>query len=387
MSTDDSSLNNEKIISGRMVTNVLTSEVALTESNQENSCSGEDINSKKEKKKIRNLADFISYIYSRKGQKVSLKPKVAKAICSNSRIPNEIREDLLSMAEGDFFLVVPRQLLFLRNHEEFAGYVIVKDFLLEFVTAVLRRHPLFKADVVRDIFLGNPSPEGIINALVRVASPDTSKVLRDTDGELLKPKMIEALRKNATYCFSLWLYETQEHVSFEQLCRWLNTSLWLPEAAKIKDDYAKLRELTEIQALSGVGLVCNTFLEEAEAKYLFAERAQREKALALEEIKRKELLSIQLRADLSAKDEEVFALQRKIEELNKQHQDALAHSLDDNESLRANMLRHLKADAELLSDGLHALRRKEPLIHVMDDHAERVLESLRVEITRLSEGV
>jgi len=342
---------------------------------------------KKEKKEIRNLADFISYVYSRKGQKASLKPKVAKAICSNSRIPNEIREGLLSMAEEDFLLVVPRQLLFLRNHEEFSGYVIVRDCLLEFVTTVLRRHPLFKADAVQSVFLGKPNPEQIINALVRVASPDASQVLSDTDGELLKPKMIEALRKNATYCFSLWLYETQAHVSFVQLCRWLNTSLWLPEAAKIKDDCTKLSELTEIQALSGVGLVCNIFLEEAETEHLFAERAQREKALALEEIKRKELLSTQLRADLSAKDKEVLALQSKIEMLNKQHQDVLAHSLDDNESLRANTLRHLKADAELLSDGLHALRRKEPLIRVMDDHAERVLESLRVEITRLSEGV
>ena len=39
-----------------------------------------------------------------------------------------------------------------------------------------------------------------------------------------------------------------------------------------------------------------------------------------------------------------------------------------------------------MEEGLHALRRNPPKIHVMDDHAERVLDGLYMEIKELESG-
>ena len=65
---------------------------------------------------------------------------------------------------------------------------------------------------------------------------------------------------------------------------------------------------------------------------------------------------------------------------------AQAHLHDDLEQQRTRVLRRLKSDSELLNEGLIALRRDPPKVKVMDDHAERVADSLRQEIKRLESG-
>jgi hypothetical protein len=65
------------------------------------------------------------------------------------------------------------------------------------------------------------------------------------------------------------------------------------------------------------------------------------------------------------------------------HSHARVHMGDDKEQLRSRLLRRLKTETNLLEEGLHALRRDPPKIHVMDDHAERALEGLYKEIKEL----
>jgi hypothetical protein len=62
---------------------------------------------------------------------------------------------------------------------------------------------------------------------------------------------------------------------------------------------------------------------------------------------------------------------------------ALIHALDSREQMRARLVRRLRADIELLDDGLTALDRDPPKIHVTQDHISRVLQSLRAELTLL----
>jgi hypothetical protein len=44
----------------------------------------------------------------------------------------------------------------------------------------------------------------------------------------------------------------------------------------------------------------------------------------------------------------------------------------------------LREEKDLLEEGLHALRKDPPRVHVMQDHAERAIEGLQNEINRLT---
>jgi len=61
----------------------------------------------------------------------------------------------------------------------------------------------------------------------------------------------------------------------------------------------------------------------------------------------------------------------------------VAHLLDDLETMRGTTLRRLTDDVALLREGLHALRRDQPKVHIMVDHAERVIDALTAHIKQL----
>ena len=56
---------------------------------------------------------------------------------------------------------------------------------------------------------------------------------------------------------------------------------------------------------------------------------------------------------------------------------------NDYEDLRGRVLRRLREDTALLEEGLHALRREPPKVHVMEDHAERAIDALKREMGRI----
>ena len=70
-------------------------------------------------------------------------------------------------------------------------------------------------------------------------------------------------------------------------------------------------------------------------------------------------------------------------ETQNQTDHTVAHLLDDLETMRGTTLRRLTDDVALLREGLHALRRDQPKVHVMVDHAERVIDALTAHIKQL----
>lgn len=74
-----------------------------------------------------------------------------------------------------------------------------------------------------------------------------------------------------------------------------------------------------------------------------------------------------------------------LERERREHEDEKAHMRDDYEKLRGRMLGRLRQEVSLLEDGLHALRKQPPKIHVMEDHAERVIDGLKREIEWLND--
>lgn len=110
------------------------------------------------------------------------------------------------------------------------------------------------------------------------------------------------------------------------------------------------------------------------------ERLSRDRAHHLEtEVESLRKAASDLANRLHLRDAEVAALRSRIED-----EDRLAR--DREETLRARVSRRLKSDVAMLQEGLDALRREPPRVKVMEDHADRVYESLRRELEQLETG-
>jgi hypothetical protein len=190
---------------------------------------------------------------------------------------------------------------------------------------------------------------------------------------------------NATYCLAVWFAETRG-LALERLNQGLFAALWKPASDAAKSETAKLSSLTEIRDVAGTGLAAATFKQQAEvqaAAVLVAQRAQevfQGQNWALSERVQ------ELQAQLNERDQRIADLQKDLAGERQAHDHSRIHLKDDYEQLRTRMLRRLKAEASLLTDGLQALRRDPPKTHVMDDHAERALEGLKKEIRGLESG-
>ena len=72
-----------------------------------------------------------------------------------------------------------------------------------------------------------------------------------------------------------------------------------------------------------------------------------------------------------------------VEVLKRKHADREAQHINEMENLKGRILHRLIEETHLLEEGLHALTRSPPKVHVMVDHAERAITNLRKEIDNL----
>jgi len=77
------------------------------------------------------------------------------------------------------------------------------------------------------------------------------------------------------------------------------------------------------------------------------------------------------------------ALEAQLHRERREYEDQKAHMRSDYEELRGRVLHRLRQELTLLDEGLHALRKQPPKVHVMEDHAERAVDGLRKEIARI----
>jgi hypothetical protein len=333
----------------------------------------------KKSKAVESLADFIASAYARKGQRVSLKPKTQKLISKNPRLDSSEFEHLSELAHGDITLAVARQLILAALE---ITNPVLKGSLREFVGSVLRAHPAFASDELRAALNNLPDGPDVDEALSAVARADYSKNLGLPEKMRRKKPNLVALRSNATYCLALWLAETRG-ISAEELAGHLFDSLWRPDPKAAQNDTARLRLLTEIRDPQAVGTACETFKTHADQMWRAAESARRGEAAALENVRTLTSLVEQLKREVQSKEVQIGTIERAIEEQRQQCEVSLSHLRDDFEKLRSRVLRRIREDVSLLDEGLHALRRDPPRVHVMDDHAERAVARLRSEIKEL----
>jgi hypothetical protein len=336
---------------------------------------------KSAKQEIRSLSQFIEYAYSRKGQRISgTFNKVEKAICQDYILSPDNLAQLLEYAKNDILLAVPKELLLVSRN--IVGYPRVKSEIRSFVEKVLKNHYLFLEPELALVLNNHPdafTPEQALNKLAQATLPSSAEPADEISNKNLDQQV---LRINAVYCLAVWFVETRAF-SIEKITQMINIALWMPSISEAMDETAKLKALTEIRDIEGVGLVYAILKKETDRNAALAEKANRNQENLIEQIN---CLNDEIDKLKLTQQENIAKVQNLVSELESEknaHAHARIHLGDDKEHLRARVLRRLKTEVSLLEEGLHALRRDPPKIHVMDDHAERALDGLYKEIKEL----
>lgn len=335
----------------------------------------------KSKVDIETLEQFIAYAFGRKGQRVKLNPKTERLIAQNPRLDDVAMNKLLALADADAQLAVPRQLLLVSR--EVQGLPALRAAITSFVSTVMLRHPVFADAGVRAALRNLPGAPSLEVALKHVAGYEPAPA-SGKDGP--KPAEQQALRQNAVQLLTAWL-ASNRGLNLEELSRLLFQAVWAPAARELVDDNSRLRALTEIEQVAGVGLACEKFRQSVIEAGAARDQAQREASVLRESVTE---LGLQLEQTESERDTLAAELQAlkvssasELAEVRKQHEVERTHLRHDQEQLRGRLVRRLSDSIEMLEVGLTALRNKTPRTEVMAERAEHVIDALRAEESNL----
>lgn len=335
------------------------------------------------KDKIKTLADFIVYAYSRNGQNLrSLASGELKAIAKTSKLDDDQFRGLLEIARRDSFLAVPCKIYFCVKKLDVPPFV--RNEALRFIGATLKQHPVFASNEIGPV-LSNRDDAIDPNKAIRVVAGLSQRTLGELIGsDKLRPKDAEKLRTNSINCLAVWIWETRAQ-NMGRIFQWLHEGYWKKLSPSSADTILCLEAVTEITEISNVGAACSQFSAEADRNAARAEALQRK--LDSQEIKIDELKKAikELKDEARTREEVISAISDKLETEQSDHAESRAHLEDDREYLRSHVARRIKRELELLSEGLLALRKDPPKIWVMDDHAERAIESLQAAMKELEE--
>lgn len=337
----------------------------------------------KEKVEIGSLAELLAHAYSLKGRRVSLNTKLTKAVASECRLDAAQRETLAALSANDQQLVVAKQLLLLTT--TISGFPHLRSALREAVRSALLNHPAFKGPLASS-FLMTPSDAAplshVLAELQRFELISSAK----EDKESAKTAPVSQLRDNACFCLALWHAESSS-MTLPRIVESLYTAIWEPAARKLESEEARWRTLADLKDVEAVGLACDVFRREFTEQFQKCQQAladvQDLAQQASQLAQQNQHLQYQLQEHQESAKRELEALRQQMKELQTKAEIQAVHQRDDAEQIRSRLLRRLKADLSNLEEGLTALRRPEPKVHVMMDIAERVTDAIRKEIRNL----
>ena len=327
-------------------------------------------------------ADLLRAVYGGKRKPRTWKPpeKALRKIRSGPKLQQEERKELLSFAAQDRTLERTQNLMLL-SMEHFDGPNLAGQ-VREFVRDVLMRHPAFQkeslATALRNLPDG-PTPERAVEILTQQSFdslpwPEGSAALKKSE--------LDKCRVNAVCSLLLWHRETRG-ISFEDINNSLRTSLWKSAAGRHKSEVQKLRALMNNRDPAAAALSCSLLdkqVSDAEQRVDAAREITERVEARAREIESK--LGA-LEGQLAAEKTQVKRLTAALHTEQQAHENDVAHSRDEYAKLRGRVLHRIRQELSLLEDGLHALRRDPPKVHVMDDHAERAIDGLKRETQRL----
>lgn len=323
---------------------------------------------------------YIAQAYARKGQRVAMSTKLEKSLSTHHRIDELVLGRLLSLAQQDKLLLVPRQILLAAMSVE--SHPLPKQVLVDFVQKVMQRQPIFGSVLCKQA-LDPAAPVPNLYSLLK-SIKEYNPLVRKGD-ECPPESDRELLRLNALKLMLVWLFRSKARL--EELSAALLQVVWKPAAGELESDVQRIRALTEISEPAAIGWVAEQYLKTATEAQASVERSHRE--------------AVALRADLtSARDElavtnaiaaslgkELELLRQKaaleVTALTQDNQHTRTHLSHDIEVMRGRLVESLRQNVERLETGVAALNREVPRVAVMVERAEIVIESLKLELKAL----
>jgi chromosome segregation ATPase len=201
----------------------------------------------------------------------------------------------------------------------------------------------------------------------------------------LTKKQAEQGRANALNCLLLWLQETRA-LPPERIQRHLATLVWEPAARRSKSEAQRLRALMSAKDRSALGIAYGSLEKRVSENRQQAVAAREGEEQANARASDLEKALAETNDALKDKTEALTGVRKEFETEKARHSADLAHARSELEDLRGRVVRKMREEVSLLDEGLRALRRDPPRIHVMEDHAERAIDGLKRGIEEIKGG-
>lgn len=329
---------------------------------------------------VSSVGQLLRELYGGKLKRVALKKPEVKALRAAPPPSDEERIALLDLAQADRTMEKTRQLLMLAVRLD---DVSLAGRLREFARDVLRRQPAFRTDSLAGVLENLPEAPTEEKAISILASLDIAALAWPEGAPTpLTKKQLHQCRANAIHCLVLILFASRA-TPIERLHRYLQSSLWASAARRYRTTADRLCALltSKDPAIGSLtfGLLERESLEHGQR----ADAALRAEARAITRASQLEERLATVEQELTEARAERNHASTQLEQATQARSVAEAHLKDDYEQLRGHVLRRLNEEVSLLDEGLHALQRDPPKVHVMVDHAERAIDGLKREIARL----
>jgi hypothetical protein len=329
------------------------------------------------------VLELVEHAYAGGGKKLSLAADLSNLKAEASQAEAEGHQ-LRKLAAGDRLLAVPPQVLIALASVK-TEYTARRR-VLELMLAALSDHPVFVA--YRKQLL-EPDAEPRLDA--RNVSDATQVVsylaLGYKESKSFTADNREKMRVNAVMSFTL-LRVLRDRWPLGWFTESMSALVWnAPAPATAREAVAVLVSGQRGDALSQLARHFEGKLAESDRKLQETEGMaafQARRASLAEEQQRalsSELDAEQQRvADLAS---EMAALKESIEAERGNRVVDHSHHVDDYETLRTRVLRKLSEQADLLADGLHALRHER--LAVADEFVDRALTAIKEEVAHVRE--
>lgn len=330
---------------------------------------------------IRSLEQLLREVYESAKPRLSLKRSEVVALEAADLGIDNVRAELLNLAENDRTLDCTLQLMVIST--KFEGSE-TKTQITDFVREVLKYHPAFYSGFLAEFLddrIGSVSEDRALRSLV---SQNYASLPWPSGHLPLKKAQTAKCKANALQCLLLLIWSTRE-ISLVRILDLLRTHVWARKGSRSNAESLQAVALIQARDATGATIIYDQ-LKTVNAKTVEALKASRideQNAIARAEDAERKLREVESIAH--RKQIEIQALMNQVKSLTDDYANYKALSKDAYETLRGRVLNTLRSEVMLLDEGLHALRRDSPKIHVMDDHAERAMDALKSEIARLEE--
>jgi hypothetical protein len=325
------------------------------------------------------LEGFVTLAYARKGQRIGMKKKVAIAIGKGPLPDDAVWARIRDLARNDVLLAVPKEMLLaaIPNKENSRAWPQV----LEACLAALRVHPA-SSTLVPLLIAANGGSGDVDELLGQAAALRIETIARPGSTKPLSSSHVAMLRANLTGTVALWMVAVWG-VSSPTVMRALHQRVWSTESRRSSAITDAWRRVLEVRDPSAMGLACDAFAAEANHARLDADSARTAEAAVRGRLADAETIIAQLQMHLNQERSLNENLREAANQAARDAEAALSHARDDYERLRTRVLRRLTRVVELLDEGMLAIKREPPKLHVMNDHGDRALGGLREEIKAL----